>query len=287
MNREVSLIGVEDTLQVRGNRHMIFYYSGTGNSLWVAKELGKYQNEMLIDIAREMQKNQEEYVYDLGRKEKIGFVFPTYSWAPPQIVENFIKKVKFNGYRQHYLFSVYTCGTDTGCMSKYLDNMFKDKKMEIYYTTFIKMPENFITMFDLDSTLLRNRKLEEAQKSIVRINEQIKDRQLHAFDKDKYTIMDYFKTYIVKRLFYICCMGTSKFNVDSKCNSCGLWVKVCPYKNIELYKGRPMWSQHCTKCMACICRCPQEAIQYGKGTRKKGRYYNPLLKQENENSEQV
>lgn len=94
MNREVSLIGVEDTLQVRGNRHMIFYYSGTGNSLWVAKELGKYQNEMLIDIAREMQKNQEEYVYDLGRKEKIGFVFPTYSWAPPQIVENFIKKSK-------------------------------------------------------------------------------------------------------------------------------------------------------------------------------------------------
>ena len=71
MNREVSLIGVEDTLQVRGNRHMIFYYSGTGNSLWVAKELGKYQNEMLIDIAREMQKNQEEYVYDLGRKNRI------------------------------------------------------------------------------------------------------------------------------------------------------------------------------------------------------------------------
>ena len=56
MNREVSLIGVEDTLQVRGNRHMIFYYSGTGNSLWVAKELGKYQNEMLIDIAREKKK---------------------------------------------------------------------------------------------------------------------------------------------------------------------------------------------------------------------------------------
>ena len=65
---------------------------------------------------------RQEYVYDLGRKEKIGFVFPTYSWAPPQIVENFIKKVKFNGYRQHYLFYVYTCGTDTGCMSKYLDN---------------------------------------------------------------------------------------------------------------------------------------------------------------------
>lgn len=263
---------------------MIFYYSGTGNSLWVAKEIGKYQNERLINIATEMKKNQEEYVYELERKEKIGFVFPTYSWAPPQIVEHFIKKIKFDGYRQHYLFSVYTCGSDTGCMSKYLDNMFKDKKMEIYYTEFIQMPENFITMFDLDSTLLRNKKLVDAQKQIIKINEQIKDRRLHAFDKEKYNISDYFKTYIVKKLFYIFCMGTSKFSVDNNCNSCGLCTKVCPLENIELYKGKPMWHQHCTKCMACICRCPKEAIQYGKSTKNKGRYYNPLLLKDKEDN---
>ena len=261
---------------------MIFYYSGTGNSLWVAKEIGKYQNERLINIATEMKKNQEEYVYELERKEKIGFVFPTYSWAPPQIVERFIKKIKFEGYRQHYLFSVYTCGSDTGCTSKYLDNMFKDKKMEIYYTEFIQMPENFITMFDLDSTLLRNKKLVDAQKQIIKINEQIKDRRLQAFDKEKYNISDYFKTYIVKKLFYIFCMGTSKFSVDNNCNSCGLCTKVCPFENIELYKGKPMWHQHCTKCMACICRCPKEAIQYGKSTKNKGRYYNPLLLKDKE-----
>ena len=61
-------------------------------------------------------------------------------------------------------------------------------------------------------------------------------------------------------------MGTSKFSVDNNCNSCGLCTKVCPFENIELYKGKPMWHQHCTKCMACICRCPKEAIQYGKST---------------------
>ena len=54
---------------------MIFYYSGTGNSLWVAKEIGKYQNERLINIATEMKKNQEEYVYELERKEKISNIF--------------------------------------------------------------------------------------------------------------------------------------------------------------------------------------------------------------------
>ena len=64
--------------------------------------------------------------------------------------------------------------------------------MEIYYTEFIQMPENFITMFDLDSTLLRNKKLVDAQKQIIKINEQIKDRRLHAFDKEKYNISDSF-----------------------------------------------------------------------------------------------
>ena len=140
------------------------------------------------------------------------------------------------------------------------------------------MPENFITMFDLDSTLLRNKKLEEAQKKIVKINEQIADGHLHVFDKEKYSIKDYFKTYIIKHLFYFFFMGTTKFKADDKCNSCGLCEKVCPYNNIKMYEGKPMWSQHCTKCMACICRCPQEAIQYGKRTKNKGRYYNPLLK---------
>ena len=129
---------------------MIFYYSGTGNSLWVAQVIGKYQNERLIDISLELKKNKQEYVYELEKKEKIGFVFPTYSWAPPKIVEDFIKKIKFNGYKQNYLFSVYTCGTDSGCMSKYLDNMFKDKviilpqNMKLNHTLTKICPTNLI-----------------------------------------------------------------------------------------------------------------------------------------------
>lgn len=262
---------------------MIFYYSGTGNSLWVAQKIAKYQKEEMIDIAEELQKNLNEYIYDLDTREKIGFVFPTYSWAPPKIVEEFIKKVKFNGYRQHYLFSVYTCGSDSGCMSKYLDNIFKDKKMEIYYTEFIQMPENFITIFELDSEIFTEEILEKAIDKVEKINNQIHNGRLHAFDKEKYSIIDYIKTYIIKHLFYLLFMGTSKFKADEKCNSCGLCVEVCPYKNITMNNKKPIWSKKCTKCMACICRCPKEAIQYGNSTKKKGRYYNPLLLKEKNN----
>ena len=96
------------------------------------------------------------------------------------------------------------------------------------------MPENFITMFDLDSTLLRNKKISRCSKTNNKINEQIKDRRLHAFDKEKYNISDYFKTYIVKKLFYIFCMGTSKFSVDNNCNSCGLCKKGVSFRKYRI-----------------------------------------------------
>ncbi|MGI5933052.1 MAG: 4Fe-4S dicluster domain-containing protein, partial [Eubacterium sp.] len=32
---------------------------------------------------------------------------------------------------------------------------------------------------------------------------------------------------------------------------------------------------HCTKCSACINRCPVQAIQYGKRTKKRPRYVHP------------
>ena len=42
--------------------------------------------------------------------------------------------------------------------------------------------------------------------------------------------------------------------------------------NITLRGGRPVWGKACTHCMACICYCPAEAIEYGKKSRGKPRY---------------
>ena len=33
---------------------MIFYFSGTGNSAWVARQLAEGQNQQLLSIAREL-----------------------------------------------------------------------------------------------------------------------------------------------------------------------------------------------------------------------------------------
>ena len=88
---------------------MIFYFSGTGNSAWVARQLAEGQNEELFSIAVEIDKNKE---YKLREGEKVGFVFPVYAWGPPEIVLRFIRRLKMT--KPEYLFFVCTCGDDTG-----------------------------------------------------------------------------------------------------------------------------------------------------------------------------
>ena len=69
---------------------MIFYFSGTGNSLYAAKSIAEYNGEKLISIASIMKSKDGCYEYNLTKDEVIGFVFPIYAWAPPKMVISFI-----------------------------------------------------------------------------------------------------------------------------------------------------------------------------------------------------
>lgn len=91
---------------------MIFYFSGTGNSEWVAKEVAKAQNETICFIPEVMQK--KEFYYRVSEKEKIGFVFPIYSWGPPKLILDFIKLIQLEIKYNNYVFFVCTCGDDIG-----------------------------------------------------------------------------------------------------------------------------------------------------------------------------
>ena len=66
--------------------------------------------------------------------------------------------------------------------------------------------------------------------------------------------------------------GTSYEIDEFKCIGCGKCEKLCPMNNITLPNGRPVWGDNCTQCMACICYCPTEAIEYGKKSLGKPRY---------------
>ncbi len=77
---------------------MIFYFTGTGNSLYVAKTIGDKLGEQSIDITKAMK--EKSFVYRLSSDEKIGFVFPVYFYGVPSIVADFIAELKLNQIRK-------------------------------------------------------------------------------------------------------------------------------------------------------------------------------------------
>ena len=77
----------------------------------------------------------------------------------------------------------------------------------------------------------------------------------------------------VNPIFYHFFVKSDAFRTDATCVGCGQCVKNCPLNNITLKDRKPVWGKQCTHCMACICYCPTEAIEYGKKSVGKPRYH--------------
>ncbi|MEG2792156.1 MAG: EFR1 family ferrodoxin, partial [Odoribacter sp.] len=95
---------------------MICYFSATGNSLWAAHQLSEAFNEPLVNIAEALK--QDKLNYKLRPDEKLFFVYPVHSWGPAVLVEQFIQKMKLEGYTNQKVYSISTCGSDCANTSK-------------------------------------------------------------------------------------------------------------------------------------------------------------------------
>lgn len=254
---------------------MIFYFSGTGNSLYVAKEIAEKNKEELISIATILKDGKNIYEFTLKQNEVIGFIYPIYAWAPPKQVIEFVKKLKLNNYKDNYIFTVATCGENIGKTIELLSKTLSKKNLPLNSGFSIKMPNNYIILGDVDSKEVEGKKLLEAEKMIIEINNTIKNRTKDIFVVEK-GFMPSILTNVINPLFNKGGASTKKFYVTDKCTSCGLCEKVCNCGTIKV-EGKPNWGDNCTQCLACIHLCPTGAIQYGKGTEKKGRYRHPKI----------
>jgi NAD-dependent dihydropyrimidine dehydrogenase PreA subunit len=259
-----------------GDNNMIFYFSGTGNSLQAAKNLAENNGEKLISIASEMNRKDNSFEYTLKDNEAIGFVYPVYAWAPPSMVLDFIKGLKLNNYKDNYIFSVATCGDNIGNTMKLLQAELNKKNLSLSSGFSLQMPNTYIVAFNVDSKEVESKKLSAAEETLKHINEVIKERRKGVFEVKK-GLFPFILTSVINPGFNKGARDTKKFYVKDNCTSCGICEKVCNAQTIKVDK-KPQWGEECTQCLACVHLCPVKAIQFGKGTEKKGRYKNPNIK---------
>jgi len=244
---------------------MIFYFSGTGNSKYIAKKLAESTNSKLIDMS--IDRNME-HEYHLDNNESVGFVFPVYYYTLNNVILDFVKNLKLTG--NGYTYAIVTCGGSIGGTGGYLKSELGKRNINLDNVYPLVMPDNAVFYYNVINkgeaiNLLKKSDIEFEKIFNKIINNEIKHISSIGISK-------------IFRPIYFAMSGTKKFKVTDKCIGCGKCDKNCPAKAIEMKNGIPVWSKsHCDMCSACINRCPVEAIQYGKGTTKRNRYENPYV----------
>lgn len=246
---------------------MIIYFSGTGNSRYIAERLGVLNKDTVIN-ANDYIKNRKRA--DLKSNKPFVFVCPTYGWRIPHIFADFIEKGSFQGNKTAYF--VMNCGSDIGNAGAYLEKLCNQIHFQYKGVAELVMPENYIAIYDVPS-------IEEAEQIIKNADKMIPDlaaiiREGKEFPKGKINLAAKLKSGIVNSLYYALIVKAKGFHVTDQCIGCGKCEKLCPYNNIRLEDKKPVWSNQCTHCMACISTCPTEAIEYKKTSVGKRRYFN-------------
>lgn len=256
---------------------MIFYYTGTGNSLFVARKL-LYKNEQLVNIADAL--NKGELVYQIPMHERVGFVYPEYCGSVPETVREFVGRVILNNVR--YVFAVVTCAGVRAMSAQILEDLLRERFLPLQYADFVTMPNNALIYGEVQSDEKAAEMIKAAEQKIGVMREALRKHPIQPADLR-------FLTKITRRLYPMVNL-TKKFYADENCIGCGFCAKNCPAKAIEMQDGMPVWTKaHCDLCMGCINRCPKQAIQYGKKTKNRRRYVNPILRQkmpDTDNSEE-
>ena len=245
---------------------MIFYFSGTGNSNYVAKRIADALDDALVNLNDRIKASDTSPV-ETG--ERLIIVTPTYAWRIPRVVRDWLLKTELHGAKQAWF--VMTCGSEIGNADKYNRELCTEKAISCMGTAQIVMPENFIAMFNAPTVEEARRIVAKAEPFIDRAIAAI--RAGHMFSPPRKKLYDRIASSAVNPVFYPLFVKANPFTASDVCIGCGKCEKLCPLNNITLQNARPVWGSNCTQCMACICYCPTRAIEYGKKSAGKPRYH--------------
>jgi ferredoxin/flavodoxin len=250
---------------------MIFWFSATGNSQYVAQRLAALTGDEMISIAGALREGKKRFSVD-DAQERVGFVIPTFAYSLPGIVARFIEQTTFDVPDGRYVYAVFTCGERSGGEMVALRDALAKKGIKLDAAFELVMLDNFIFWTPLPSDDVLTAKLDAADARLEEYAQIIVARQARLLAETQpefpFMPMSVIST----------AAGTAKFYATQKCTGCGTCVNLCPMGTIALdIASRPVWEGECTMCLACLHHCPAAAIEHANDTQGKRRYLNPRV----------
>lgn len=241
-------------------KRMVFYFTGTGNCLHVARQF----TETPLSIPQVMKQDNLEFEAD-----EIGIVYPIYGHLAPQMVQEFIRKATL---KAPYLFAILTYGNRKCSATEMWNNLAIENGVHFNYITTLKMVDNFLPSFDMNEQMKidkqEDRQIAEIKQDISSLRNWVQpvteeERQQHAefMQRAGHTLSPSAEKLLV---------------IKDTCIGCGICVKVCPRQNYALTGNGVQCEGACEYCLACVQNCPQKAITLRNGEKNPdARYRHP------------
>jgi len=247
----------------------LFFYTGTGNSLWIARTLA-------IQLGHATIKPISGTSSDAVRShaDVIGMIFPVHIWGVPRRVIAFANAL--SGGPDKYYFAIAVNAGQVAATLLQMQKLMTLKGSPLSAGFEIAMPSNYIPWGGPGPEALRLQRFRGAEEKIGKIADVVARRLRQPLEKGP-RWQNILFTWLYRLSFSHVPSMDKSFRVDETCNGCGICEKICPCGNIELLSDRPHWRHHCEQCLACIQWCPQEAIQFGKKTPNMERYHHPAI----------
>jgi ferredoxin len=244
----------------------LYVYTGTGNSLWIARKLALELEEATVEFMLYLSK---DFIVEADR---VGIIFPVHIWGLPNHVIQFVKHVQMKP--ETYLFALAVNAGQTAATLLQLKKLMSTRPWSLASGYSIIMPTNYIPWGGPGPMDAQQKRFREAQEKVKALAGPILRCEQKEVERGPFWQNILFSL-IYKMSFRQVQKMDKNFWVDDKCNSCGICLKVCPADNIKMINEKPLWLHRCEQCFACIQWCPQEAIQHGKKTPKYQRYHHP------------
>lgn len=235
----------------------IFYFSSTGNSLYIAKKIQEALGGKIFYIPT--------YSGHGDEFDQIILVTPIYSFGLPIPTLNFLTRLN----KKTELITIQNYGGMIGGADRLLYEYALKNHLNIRSLFTMKMPENY-TLIMSPPAFYKNAILKNADKHIAKIVLSIKNQNDHIPKRKKTKEKTYQKN---KANWHL--IG-QRFSISSHCIQCGKCISICPAQNITFVNGKIKFADRCIACLSCFHRCPQKAILYQNKNNKK-RYINPYI----------
>ena len=242
-----------------GKRRLVFYFTATGNSLFVAKALGTE----LVSIPQAIKDGKLEYEAD-----EIGFVFPDYAATAPMLVRSFVRKAKL---KASYIFSVITFGNFAANVAEWWEDYCQKQGVTNQYIQTLMMVDNYLPVFDMNEQVKIDKKIPDNLAAIVGDIHEHKQFIAHFEQMDER--MQGFLKRLQENHFPMEAERLLRLNTET-CIACGTCAAVCPHGNFRMTDTHAEFSGSCEYCLACVHACPQKALTLERERNPQARFRN-------------